>query len=185
MGGLQETHSESGGSGGSGVGRGSPCRPRTPATPCEAVWSKRIAQETESEGLQFRTAENWSRPQESWKFQDFRGREIYPLTRKTKAENTAARRNQDRWRGADTGAPPDPGMSGGGESTLTQKSHDTTHKLGWGVSLGPAKIRVFQETPLRRRLETAPAQAADPVLREAPVEWEFSLTISGNGPIPG
>lgn len=160
-----------------------PTRRHLAATFFEAVWSKRIAQETESEGLQFRTAENWSRPQESWKFQDFRGREIYPLARKTKAENTAARRNQDRWRGADTGTPPDPGMSGGGESTLRQKSHDTTHKLGWGVSLGPAKIRVFQETPLRRRLETAPAQAAAPVLREAPVEWEFSLTISGNGPI--
>ena len=34
-------------------------------------------------------------------------------------------------------------------------------------------------------LETAPPQAATPALRDGVVEWEFSLTISGDGPKQG
>ena len=34
-------------------------------------------------------------------------------------------------------------------------------------------------------LETAPPQAATPALRVIVVEWEFTLTISGNDPKQG
>lgn len=153
--------------------------------PFGPFWGARIALEIWGEGLRFRTAEGWARSQEAWKFQDATGREIYSHARESKADFSAARNNATGRRDADTPPPPNPEMPKTCKSTLRQKSHDTTHKLEWGVSSGPVKIRDFQNIGVGRRLETAPPQAATPALRDGVVEWEFTLTISGDGPAEG
>lgn len=162
-----------------------PTRRHLAAVSFEAVWGARIALEIWGEGLRFRTAEGRARSQESWKFQDATGREIRPAASESKADFSAARSNATGRRLLDTTLSPTTEPPKLGKSTLRQKSHDTTHKLGWGVSSGLVKIRDFQKFGVRRRLETAPPQAATPALRVRAVEWEFSLTISGDGPAEG
>ena len=153
--------------------------------PFGPFWSARIAEETAGKRLQFRTPEGRALPKESWKFQDATGREIRPAASESKADFSAARSNPDCRRDADTPPPPTTEPPKHGKSTLRRNPHDTTHKLEWGVSSGLVKIRSFQKTGLRRRLETASFQAATPALRVMVVEWEFTLTIPGNGPAEG
>lgn len=153
--------------------------------PFDSVWSARIAEGAAGERLRFRTPEGRARSQEAWKFQDVTGREIYSHARESKADFSAARNNATGRRHLDTPPPPTTEPPKHGKSTLRQKSHDTTHKLEWGVSSGLVKIRSFQKTGLQKMLETAPPQAATPALRVRVVEWEFTLTISGDGPAEG
>ena len=162
-----------------------PTRWHLAAVPFGPFWSARIAEGAAGKRLQFRTVERGSRPKERWKFQDATGREIYSPARESKADFSAARSNQGSWRHLDTTLSPNPKLPKTCKSTLTQNPHDTTHKLEWGVSSGLVKIRSFQKTGLRRRLETAPPQAATPALRDGVVEWEFTLTISGDDPKQG
>ena len=132
--------------------------------PFGPFWGVRIALEIWGEGLQFWTAEGRARPKERWKFQDVTGREIYSPACESKADFSAARSNATGRRYPDTTLSPNPEMPRTRKSTLRQKSHDTTHKLGWGVSSGPVEIRNFQKFGVRRRLETASFQAAAPTL---------------------
>lgn len=132
--------------------------------PFGPFWGARIALEIWGEGLRFRTAEGRARSQETWKFQDATCREIYSPACESRADFSAARSNATGRRHLDTPPPPNPEMPKTRKSTLTQKSHDTTHKLEWGVSSGPVKIRNFQKFGVRRRLETASFQAAAPAL---------------------
>lgn len=153
--------------------------------PFGPFWSIRIAEGAAGERLPNQLTEKHAPAKESWKFQDATGREIYSPACESKADFSAARSNATGRRLLDTTLSPNPEMPKTRKSTLTQKSHDTTHKLGWGVSSGPVEIRNFQKFWVRRRLETAPPQAATPALRVRVVEWEFSLTISGDGPAEG
>lgn len=162
-----------------------PTRRHLAAVPFGPFWGARIAEGAAGERLRFRTPEGRARSQEAWKFQDVTGREIYSHARESKADFSAARNNATGRRHLDTPPPPTTEPPKHGKSTLTQKSHDTTHKLEWGVSSGLVKIRDFQNIGDRRRLETAPPQAATPALRDGVVEWEFTLTISGDGPAEG
>ena len=132
--------------------------------PFGPFWSIRIALEIWGEGLRFWTAEGRARTKESWKFQNATGREIYSPACESKADFSAARSNATGRRYPDTTLSPNPEMPRTRKSTLRQKSHDTTHKLGWGVSSGPVEIRNFQKFGVRRRLETASFQAATPTL---------------------
>lgn len=132
--------------------------------PFEAVWGARIAEGAAGERLPNQLTEKHAPAKESWKFQDVTGREIRPGTSESKADFSAARSNATGRRLLDTPPPPNPEMPKTRKSTLRQKSHDTTHKLGWGVSSGPVEIRNFQKFGVRRRLETAPPQAAAPTL---------------------
>lgn len=115
-----------------------PTRRHLAAVPFGPFWSARIAEGAAGKGLQFWTVERGSRTKERWKFQDATGREIYSPARETKADFSAARSNATGRRLLDTPPPPNPEMPKTRKSTLRQKSHDTTHKLGWGVSSGPA-----------------------------------------------
>lgn len=153
--------------------------------PFGPFWSARIAEGAAGERLPNQLTEKHAPAKESWKFQPVTGREIRPAASESKADFSAARSNATGRRDADTPPPPTTEPPKHGKSTLTQKSHDTTHKLEWGVSSGLVKIRNFQKFGVRRRLETAPPQAATPALRVRVVEWEFSLTISGDGPKQG
>ena len=155
---------ESGGSGASRRGWVSPCRLNVGRGPLGPFWSIRIALEIWGEGLRFRTVERGSRPKESWKFQNATGREIRPAASESKAKTKGARSNATGRRDADTPPPPTTEPPKRGKSTLTRNPHDTTHRLEWGVSSGLVEIRSFQKTGLRRRLETAPPQAAAPTL---------------------
>ena len=141
-----------------------PTRRHLAAVPLGPFWSARTALEIWGEGLRFRTVERGSRTKESWKFQDATGREIRPAASESKAKTKGARSNATGRRDADTPPPPNPEPPKLGKSTLTRNPHDTTHRLEWGVSSGLVKIRSFQKTGLRRRLETAPPQAAAPTL---------------------
>ena len=172
---------------GKGSRRGwvSPCHPHVGRGPFGPFWSARIAEGAAGKRLRFRTPEGRALPKERWKFQDARGREIYSPASESKADFSAARSNPDCRRDADTPPPPTTEPPKHGKSTLRRNPHDTTHKLEWGVSSGLVKIRSFQKTGLRRRLETASFQAATPALRDGVVEWEFTLTISGNDPKQG
>ena len=162
-----------------------PTRRHLAAVSFEAVWSARIAEGAAGKRLQFWTAEGRARSQEAWKFQDATGREIYSPASESKADFSAARSNQGSWRDADTTLSPNPKLPKTCKSTLRRNPHDTTHKLEWGVSSGPVKIRSFQKTGLQKMLETAPPQAATPALRDGVVEWEFTLTIPGDDPKQG
>lgn len=132
--------------------------------PFEAVWSARIAEGAAGERLPNQLTEKHAPAKESWKFQDATCREIYSPACESKADFSATRSNATGRSLLDTTLSPNPEMPKTRKSTLTQKSHDTTHKLGWGVSSGRVKIRSFQKTGLRRRLETASFQAAAPAL---------------------
>lgn len=132
--------------------------------PFGPFWSARIAGGAAGERLRFRTPGNWSRSQEAWKFQNATCREIRPAASESKADFSAARSKQGGRRHLDTTLSPNPEMPKTRKSTLTQKSHDTTHKLEWGVSSGLVKIRDFQNIGVGRRLETASFQAATPAL---------------------
>ena len=127
-------------------------------------WSIRIAEGASGERLPNQLTEKHAPAKESWKFQDVTGREIYSPACESKAGASATRNNSDCRRLLDTPPPPNPEIPKTRKSTLRQKSHDTTHKLGWGVSSGLVKIRNFQKFGVRRRLETAPPQAATPTL---------------------
>lgn len=162
-----------------------PTRRHLAAVSFEAVWGARIAEGAAGERLPNQLTEKHAPAKESWKFQDVTCREIRPAASESKADFSAARSNATGRRLLDTPPPPNPEMPKTRKSTLRQKSHDTTHKLGWGVSSGLVKIRNFQKFGVRRRLETAPPQAATPASRDRVVEWEFSLTISGDGPAEG
>ena len=153
--------------------------------PFGPFWSARIALEIWGEGLRFRTPEGRALTKESWKFQDATGWEIYFPASESKAKIKGARSNPDCRRDADTPPPPTTEPPKTCKSTLRRNPHDTTHKLEWGVSSGPAIFRSFQKTGPQKMLETAPPQAATPALRDGVVEWEFSLTISGDGPKQG
>lgn len=153
--------------------------------PFGPFWSARIAEGAAGKGLPNQLTEKHAPAKESWKFQDATGREIRPAASESKADFSAARSNPDRRRDADTPPPPNPEMPKTCKSTLRQKSHDTTHKLEWGVSSGLVKIRSFQKTGPQKMLETASFQAATPASRDGVVEWEFTLTISGDGPAEG
>ena len=141
-----------------------PTRRHLAAVPFGPFWSARIAEGAAGKGLQFWTVERGSRTKERWKFQDATGREIYSPASESKADFSAARSNPDCRRDADTTLSPNPKLPNHGKSTLRRNPHDTTHKLEWGVSSGLVKIRNFQKTGLRRRLETASFQAATPTL---------------------
>ena len=130
----------------------------------ESVWGARIAEGAAGERLPNQLTEKHAPAKESWKFQDATGREIYSPACESRADFSAARSNATGRRLLDTPPPPNPEMPRTRKSTLRQKSHDTTHKLGWGVSSGLVKIRNFQKFGVRRRLETAPPQAAAPTL---------------------
>ena len=162
-----------------------PTRRHLAAVPFGPFWSARIAEGAAGKGLRFRTPEGRALPKERWKFQDATGREIYSPASESKADFSAARSNQGSWRHLDTTLSPNPKLPKTCKSTLRRNPHDTTHKLEWGVSSGLVKIRSFQETGLQKMLETASFQAATPALRDGVVEWEFSLTISGNDPKQG
>ena len=162
-----------------------PTRRHLAAVPFGSVWSARIAEGAAGKGLPNQLTEKHALAKESWKFQDATGREIRPAASESKADFSAARSNATGRRDADTALSPKPEMPKTCKSTLRQKSHDTTHKLEWGVSSGPVKIRSFQKTGLQKMLETASFQAATPALRDGVVEWEFTLTIPGNDPKQG
>lgn len=153
--------------------------------PFGPFWGARIAGGAAGERLPNQLTEKHAPAKESWKFQDATGREIRPAASESKADFSAARSKQGGRRHLDTPPPPTTEPPKTCKSTLRQKSHDTTHKLEWGVSSGLVKIRSFQKFGLRGRLETASFQAATPALRVRAVEWEFSLTISGDGPKQG
>ena len=153
--------------------------------PFGPFWGATTALEIWGEGLPNQLTEKHAPAKESWKFQDATGREIRPAASESKAKIKGARSNPDCRRDADTPPPPNPKLPKLGKSTLRRNPHDTTHKLEWGVSSGPVEIRSFQKTGLQKMLETAPPQAATPALRDGVVEWEFSLTISGDGPKQG
>lgn len=153
--------------------------------PFGPFWGATTALEIWGEGLPNQLTEKHAPAKESWKFQDATGREIRPAASESKADFSAARSNQGSWRHLDTPPPPNPKLPNHGKSTLRRNPHDTTHKLEWGVSSGLVKIRSFQKTGPRKMLETAPPQAATPALRDGVVEWEFTLTISGDGPKQG
>lgn len=127
-------------------------------------WSIRIAEGAAGKGLPNQLTEKHAPAKESWKFQDATGREIRPAASESKAKIKGARSNQGSWRHLDTPPPPNPKLPKHGKSTLRRNPHDTTHKLEWGVSSGPVKIRDFQKFGVRRRLETASFQAATPTL---------------------
>lgn len=141
-----------------------PTRRRLAAVLFGPFWSIRIALEIWGEGLPNQLTEKHAPAKESWKFQDVTGREIYSPACESKADFSAARSNATGRRHPDTPPPPNPEMPKTRKSTLRQKSHDTTHKLGWGVSSGLVEIRNFQKFGVRRRLETASFQAAAPTL---------------------
>lgn len=162
-----------------------PTRRHLAAVSFEAVWGARIAEGAAGERLPNQLTEKHAPAKERWKFQDVTGPEIRSPACESKADFAAARSNATGRRDADTTLSPNPEMPKTCKSTLRQKSHDTTHKLGWGVSSGPVEIRNFQKFGVRRRLETASFQAAAPASRDRAVEWEFTLTISGDGPAEG
>lgn len=151
---------------GKGSRRGwvSPCHPHVGRGPFGPFWSARIAEGAAGERLRFRTPEGRARTKESWKFQDATCREIYSPARESKAGASATRNNSDSRRRLDTPPPPTTEPPKTCKSTLRRNPHDTTHKLEWGVSSGPVKIRDFQNIGVGRRLETAPPQAAAPAL---------------------
>lgn len=132
--------------------------------PFGPFWGARIAEGAAGERLPNQLTEKHAPAKESWKFQDATGREIRSPACESKADFSAARSNATGRRHPDTPPPPNPEMPKTRKSTLRQKSHDTTHKLGWGVSSGPVEIRNFQKFGVRRRLETASFQAAAPTL---------------------
>lgn len=162
-----------------------PTRRHLAAVPFGPFWGARIAEGAAGERLPNQLTEKHAPAKESWKFQDATGREIYSPACESKADFSAARSNATGRRHPDTTLSPNPEMPKTRKSTLRQKSHDTTHKLEWGVSSGLVEIRNFQKFGVRRRLETASFQAAAPALRDRVVEWEFSLTISGDVPAEG
>ena len=162
-----------------------PTRRHLAAVPFGPFWSARIAEGAAGKRLPNQLTEKHALAKERWKFQDVTGREIRPAASESKADFSAARSNPDCRRDADTPPPPTTEPPKHGKSTLRRNPHDTTHKLEWGVSSGPAIFRSFQKTGLRRRLETASFQAATPALRDGVVEWEFTLTIPGNDPKQG
>lgn len=153
--------------------------------PFGPFWSARIAEGAAGKGLPNQLTEKHAPAKESWKFQDATGREIRPAASESKADFSAARNNATGRRHLDTPPPPTTEPPKHGKSTLRRNPHDTTHKLEWGVSSGPVEIRSFQKTGPQKMLETASFQAATPALRDGVVEWEFTLTISGNDPKQG
>ena len=162
-----------------------PTRRHLAAVSFEAVWSIRIAEGASGKRLPNQLTEKHAPAKESWKFQDATGPEIRPAASESKADFSAARSNPDCRRDADTTLSPNPEPPKTCKSTLRRNPHDTTHKLEWGVSSGLVIFWNFQKIGVGRCLETASVQAATPALRVMVVEWEFTLTISGDGPAEG